>query len=73
MEPPNNIRIAQLSPGMVQTEFADVAFGNEHNVFANMPKPLLAEDMANSIKFIIEAPEHVQIHDILVRPTSQKN
>lgn len=71
MEPPNNIRIAQLCPGLVRTEFQDVAFGDEHNVFANMANPLLAEDMANSIKFIIEAPAHVQIHDIMVRPTSQ--
>ena len=72
MEPANNIRIAQLCPGLVRTEFQGVAFGDEHNVFANMANPLLAEDMANSIKFIIEAPEHVQIHDIMVRPTSQK-
>ena len=72
MEPPNNIRVAQLCPGIVKTEFADVAFGTDHQVYSSMSNPLLAEDMANSIKFILEAPEHVQIHDILVRPTSQR-
>ncbi len=71
MQPPNNIRVAQLSPGLVQTEFADVAFGVDNKVFANMKDPLVAEDMANSLKFIIEQPAHVQIHDIMVRPTSQ--
>ena len=71
MDPPNNIRVAQLCPGLVKTEFQEVAFGKENTVFSNMEKPLVADDMANSIKFIIEAPAHVQIHDIMVRPTSQ--
>ena len=71
MEPPNNIRVAQLCPGLVKTEFQEVAFGKENTVFSNMEKPLVADDMANSIKFIIQAPAHVQIHDIMVRPTSQ--
>jgi len=72
MTPPNNIRVAQLCPGLVKTEFQDVAFGKEHTIFSCNDKPLFAEDMANSIKFIIEAPPHVQIHDIMVRPTYQK-
>ena len=72
MTPPNNIRVAQLCPGLVKTEFQDVAFGKEHTIFSGDDKPLLAEDMAKSIKFIIEAPSHVQIHDIMVRPTYQK-
>ena len=71
MDPPNNIRVAQLCPGLVKTEFQDVAFGKDNTVFAGDNQPLVAEDMANSIKFIIEAPPHVQIHDIMVRPTYQ--
>jgi len=72
MDPPNNIRVAQLCPGLVKTEFQEVAFGKNNNIFAGDNQPLVAEDMANSIKFIIEAPPHVQIHDIMVRPTYQK-
>ena len=72
MDPPNNIRVAQLCPGLVKTEFQDVAFGKEHTVFDSDNQPLVAADMANSIKFIIEAPPHMQIHDIMVRPTYQK-
>ena len=73
MEPKNNIRVAQLCPGLVDTEFQDVAFDKEKaaKIFSNLEKPLVAEDMARSIKFIIEAPAHMQIHDIMVRPTSQ--
>ena len=67
MDPPNNIRVAQLSPGLVKTEFADVAFGKDNTVFSGNNQPLVAEDMANCIKYIIEAPSHVQIHDIMVR------
>ena len=73
MTPKNNIRVAQLCPGVVHTEFAQVAFGEEKGsqFMKSCDAPLVAEDMAASIKFIIEAPKHVQIHDIMVRPTSQ--
>ena len=70
LKPPNNIRIAQLSPGFVKTEFAQVA-GLQH-AFDSIKSPLVADDMAESIKHIIQAPAHVQIHDILVRPTEQR-
>ncbi len=33
---------------------------------------LQAEDMAREVEHIMAAPKHVQIHDILVRPTEQK-
>jgi NADP-dependent 3-hydroxy acid dehydrogenase YdfG len=30
-----------------------------------------AEDMANAVLYILSTPAHMQIHDILVRPTQQ--
>ena len=72
----NNIRIAQLSPGIVKTEFLQVMMGDKAKADATYQSldwdPLQAIDMANCVKFILEAPKHVQVHDILVRPTFQK-
>jgi len=69
MEPKNKIRIAQLCPGLVSTEFGAVSGAG--SMFDNFKEPLTSEDMADTIKYIIQAPSHVQIHDIMVRPTAQ--
>ena len=70
----NNIRIAQLSPGMVKTEIAEVGFGidkaTSDALYDSIPH-LKVEDMAQCVKFILESPPRMQIHDILVRPTLQ--
>ena len=69
MTPPNNIRLAQICPGLVRTEFAQVA--GVPQMFDNFKEPLEAVDMADLIKYIIQAPIHMQIHDVMVRPTTQ--
>lgn len=69
-----NIRVGQLSPGVVETEFALAMNAGDKSkadeLYASMDC-LQAQDMANCVKFILEAPERMQIHDILVRPTQQ--
>ena len=71
----NNIRVGQLSPGVVETEFAQVMNANDKQIadalYGSMDC-LTAEDMAECLKFILAAPPRMQIHDILVRPTQQK-
>ena len=69
MDPGNKIRVAQLCPGMVATEFPTVA--GVPQMLDMMKEPLTSEDMADHIRYIIQAPPHVQIHDIMVRPTGQ--
>lgn len=72
----NNIRIGQLSPGVVETEFAMVMNGNDKGKAEKLYKSmecLTAEDMADCLKFILSAPPRMQIHDILVRPTQQRS
>ena len=61
---------------MVETEFAEVMTGNKETgaaIYRSVGQGacLQAEDMAKAIKYMIEAPKHVQVHDILVRPTKQ--
>lgn len=69
-----NIKVSQISPGLVNTEFSKVRFKNDlekaKNVYAGM-EPLYAEDIADIIKFIVERPDNVNISDITVLPKSQ--
>ncbi len=63
---------------MVETEFAQVMMDGDKAKASAIYNSvgagacLQAIDMANSIKFMLEAPKHMQVHDILVRPTKQK-
>ena len=71
----NNIRIGQLSPGVVETEFAlvmnDQDQGKAEKLYKSMDC-LTAQDMADSVKFMLSAPIRMQVQDILVRPTQQR-
>jgi NADP-dependent 3-hydroxy acid dehydrogenase YdfG len=71
----SQIRISGLSPGLVETEFAEAMTGDKDKAKMTYDsiKCLQAVDMAESVKYILSAPPHVQIHDILVRPTDQKS
>ena len=68
--------MAQISPGLVETEFAFAmnkgSEGKAESLYKSI-KCLQAEDMADHVKYILETPKHVQITDILVRPTEQKS
>lgn len=66
-------RVTAVSPGFVETEFAETMLGDAdaaRRVYARFPC-LQPEDVANSVQYILEQPEHVQIHDILLRPAQQ--
>ena len=70
----HNIRVSQICPGMVETEFSEVRFHGDQqkaaSVYAHM-EPLQAEDIANLIWYMSQAPAHVNIADVLILPTSQ--
>ena len=61
----NRIRIATISPGMVNVDKATA-----DSIWETIPH-LSSIDVANSVKFILESPPNVQVHDILVRPIQQ--
>ncbi|WP_408096386.1 SDR family NAD(P)-dependent oxidoreductase [Peredibacter sp. HCB2-198] len=69
-----NIRIMQISPGMVDTEFSKVRFKGDQKtadaVYAGM-KPLHADDIARMMTFMLEQPRHVVIDEIITMPTDQ--
>ncbi|XP_068245885.1 dehydrogenase/reductase SDR family member 11-like [Palaemon carinicauda] len=66
----SKIRVSAISPGLVETEFAIRQRGEEEGRKAYATFPCLkAEDVAESVCHIISAPPHVQIHDLIIRPT----
>jgi NADP-dependent 3-hydroxy acid dehydrogenase YdfG len=70
----HGIKVSSVCPGAVETEFSTVRFNGDvdkakqvYNGFT----PLFAQDIAETILFVINRPEHVNIDDILVMPTAQ--
>lgn len=69
----SNIRVSAISPGFVETEFAAVYHGSESvaREIYGRHEVLTGEDVAEMVAWIVGAPPHVQVHDVLVRPTHQ--
>ena len=71
---PYGIRVNQISPGLVNTEFSFVRFIGDKTkadaAYKNMV-PLVADDIADIVWFIISRPAHVTISDVVVLPTAQ--
>lgn len=70
------IRVSQICPGAVETEFSNVRFKGDAERAANVYKgfePLKAEDIANAIMFMVNCPPHVNINDMTIMPTAQAN
>ncbi len=70
----HNVRIMQISPGMVETEFSVVRFRGEaaaaKGVYQGMT-PLTGLDVARQILFMLQQPRHVCIDEITTMPTDQ--
>ena len=72
----HGIQVNSISPGMVETEFSIVRYhGDEAKakaVYAGIV-PLTAEDIADTLEFIVTRPPHVSINDIQINPVQQAN
>ena len=68
------LRVTNIKPGMVETNFSVVRFRGDKeradNVYKGI-KPLNGDDIAEVAYFAASAPEHMQIAEILVMPTNQ--
>ncbi|MGQ5259449.1 SDR family oxidoreductase [Micromonospora sp. ZYX-F-536] len=70
------LRVIEIDPGMVKTdEFGLVRFGGDAQraaaVYAGVPDPLVAEDVADCIAWCATRPEHVNVDRLVVRPRAQ--
>ena len=70
------VRVCEIAPGMVRTdEFATVRFGGDEEkaaaVYAGVAEPLVAEDIADAITWMVTRPPHVNIDELVIRPRAQ--
>lgn len=71
---PYGIRVVGIHPGLVETEFSMVRFKGDEDKSESVYKgitPLYAEDIAESVKFVVSRPPHVTIADMTIFPTAQ--
>lgn len=68
------LRVSGISPGLVETEFFTVrAYGDEAAAKAvtSAMKCLEPADVANAVLWCLSAPPHMEVNDIVIRPTEQ--
>ena len=68
------VRVSTIDPGMAETEFSVVRFKGDQararKVYEGT-QPLTAEDLAETIVWVASRPPHVNIDEILIKPTDQ--
>lgn len=70
------VRVCEIAPGMVKTdEFAANRFGGDHDrasaVYQGVERPLVAEDIADAVAWVVTRPTHVNIDQLVIRPVAQ--
>ena len=70
------VRVCEVAPGMVRTdEFALVRFEGDAEkaaaVYAGVAEPLVADDIADAIGWIVTRPAHVNVDELVIRPRAQ--
>jgi NADP-dependent 3-hydroxy acid dehydrogenase YdfG len=72
---PDHIRVTVIEPGMVDTELAShiTHAAAKEGVRQRMQAitPLRSEDIANAILYAVTQPAHVDVNEMLIRPTEQ--
>lgn len=72
----HGIRVTAVHPGAVETEFSEVRFKGDKarakKVYEGF-KPLVAQDIAETIWFAVSRPAHVNINELVIMPTAQAN
>ena len=72
----HGIKVSSISPGAVETEFSMVRYHGDKEKAKAVYKgivPLTAEDIADTLEFIVTRPDHVSINDIQLNPAQQAN
>jgi NADP-dependent 3-hydroxy acid dehydrogenase YdfG len=68
------IRVTEIQPGMVETEFSQVRFKGDEakakSVYTGLT-PLSPQDVAEAILWSLDRPKHVNVQEILLMPTDQ--
>jgi NADP-dependent 3-hydroxy acid dehydrogenase YdfG len=68
------VRVTNLKPGLVETNFSNIRFHGDEERAANVYKgikPLTGDDIADVAVYAANAPAHVQIAEVLILATHQ--
>jgi NADP-dependent 3-hydroxy acid dehydrogenase YdfG len=72
----HKIRTTLIEPGLVATELRDhithQETKNQVNDWANSVRQLQSEDIAEAVRYALMQPDHVDVNEILIRPTDQQ-
>lgn len=71
---PFGIRVSSIAPGAAETEFSLVRFKGDEELASAVYQgftPLDAQDIADTVQFIVTRPAHVSIHDVVIMPSAQ--
>jgi len=72
----DNIRVSVIEPGVVATELRDhipdAGTKQALNTWASSMRQLQPEDVANAVLYCVTQPAHVNVNEILMRPTDQE-
>lgn len=72
----HGIKVTNIAPGMVETEFSLVRFKGDEQRAAGVysgVEPLRGEDIADAIHYCASLPDHVCINDLVITPKAQAN
>ena len=70
------VRVGNIAPGAVETNFSNTRFSGDNaraDAVYEGYEPLHPEDVADLALYILSAPPHVNIQDVLIMPTAQRN
>jgi len=73
---PHKIKVTEINPGMVETEFSVVRFKGDEEKAGKVYQgftPLYGYDIADAILYVLTRPEHVCINDMIITATAQAN
>ncbi len=71
---PYGIKTTLIAPGAAETEFSLVRFKGDAERAGNVYQgfdALTAEDIADTVSYVLDAPDHVDLQDILIMPKAQ--
>ena len=70
------VRVSSVDPGLTETEFSEVRFHGDSerakSVYADT-KPLTGDDVADAVIYVANAPEHVDVFQLVLMPTAQRS
>lgn len=69
------IRVSSVDPGLAETEFSEVRFDGDSDRAASVYSdtvPLTADDVADAVIYVANAPPHVDIFNLVMMPTVQR-